>query len=215
MRSGKKCHSRRQRSGASASRITAMNEGKVRVMTQHLEHVRHTLLTRRRVLGAMAAAPVAAALLAKGFGVGATDPPATPPMPPGKFPPDRVAGTVTGVSGGTLTVKQADGTTTTVTTTDTTGTMLLKTITLSDLQVGDVISVSGNRTGDTAWTATNIMYLSGMKGLPHGAVRIGVGTPPAGPAGTPIAGGKGIGYVRIASDAAGTFAYGTPPPAGS
>lgn len=192
-------------------------------MSQRLEQVRQSLLTRRRVLGAMAAAPVAAALIAKGIGVGATDPSPTPQLPPIKPPFDSVTGTVTGASGGTLTVQQADGTTATVTTSDATGAMLLKSITVGDLHTDDLISVSGDKTSDTAYAAKNIMHLGGMKGLPNGKVRIAIGTPgangnvlygtpPAGLPGTPVTGSKEIGYVQIASGTAGTALNGTPPP---
>jgi hypothetical protein len=185
-------------------------------MTLGTQQSRPSLLNRRRVLGAMAAAPLAAMLLANGIAVGAVEPPTPPPGLPNALALEKVAGTVTNVSGGTLTVRQADGSTATVTTSDTTGAMLQKAIEVSDLKVGDVIGVTGDKTSDTAYTANNIMHLSGVKGLPSGTTRIAIGTPgakvtvvngtpPAGFPSTPVTVSNASGYVHYAPN-------GTPPP---
>jgi hypothetical protein len=81
-------------------------------------------------------------------------------------------GTVTDVSGSTLTVEASDGTTYTVTTgSDTTVTVTVE-ISLSDLEVGDTISVTGETNGSSV-TATTIqrgeLAVGGFGGPPPGA----------------------------------------------
>jgi hypothetical protein len=174
-------------------------------------------ISRRRVIGALAAAPLAALLLAGGVAVGADEPTTITftPGAPGKAPDgpvihlDKVSGTVTGASGGTLTVRQSDGTTATVTTNDATGAMQLKAGGVGDLHVGDTIAVTGDKTSDTAFTAKEIM----RPNLPKGAARAVTK-----PVGTPPADGAKVGYVQIAAgitpDGSALPAPSAPPPPG-
>jgi hypothetical protein len=78
-------------------------------------------------------------------------------------------GTVTGVSGSTITVEAQDGSTVTVTTSSDTTVSVTKEISLSDLAVGDTITANGTVDGTTV-AATRIQKgdLGGFGGFPGG-----------------------------------------------
>lgn len=129
---------------------------------------------------------------------------AAPAPPPG---PSRIApikGTVTAVTGSALSVQQADGTTTTVNVNDQTRYMATVASAVSNIKVGDMVAVKGDKTGDNAYHATGltimgapVMIQSGPDGkaLSGGGIQIGpdgkafsgdraiTGTPPPLPAG--------------------------------
>lgn len=76
-----------------------------------------------------------------------------------------VAGTVTKVDGGTLTVQeQPNNVAVTVTTSATTTVTTFAPGTLGDLAMGDVVALQGDKTGDTAYTAKTIFNLRGFAG---------------------------------------------------
>ncbi|MDQ6603281.1 MAG: DUF5666 domain-containing protein [Chloroflexota bacterium] len=75
-----------------------------------------------------------------------------------------LAGKVTKVDNGTLTLQEQVGTTTTVTTAATTTVSTFAPAALSDLAVGDTVALQGDKTGDTAYTAKTIFALNGQQG---------------------------------------------------
>ncbi|MGI8690773.1 MAG: DUF5666 domain-containing protein [Thermomicrobiales bacterium] len=80
--------------------------------------------------------------------LGAENLPAPPNLPPINI--KTVNGTVTTVGGGTITVKQADGTTATVNVNDKTGYQTTVASAVSNVKVGDMVAVKGDKTGDNA-----------------------------------------------------------------
>ena len=114
-------------------------------------------------------------------GGGGGTPPSDGDMPAGMTPPDGMTapdgtsggqsgpgggmgtvGTVTARSGSTLTVEGTDGGTYTVTLADDTSVVVARTITLSDLAVGDAITVTGTTSdGTVAATAIRVGDLGG------------------------------------------------------
>ena len=114
-----------------------------------------------------------------------------------------VTGKVTKVDGATLSLQQQPGNTTlTITTGATTTVTTFAAAAMSDLKTGDLIAVQGEKTGDTAYTATVLLALSGERGAAGG----GGGAPGGGaastaPAGT--AGGQGRGPGGSGRDAGG------------
>ena len=83
-------------------------------------------------------------------------------------------GTVKSISGTTLTVTQADGTTKTVNTNGSTAVSVLKAVSISDLTTGQAVTVRGNNNSDGTVTASNVV--EGLGGFGRG---FGGGQPPA------------------------------------
>ena len=116
----------------------------------------------------------------------------------GGSPP--IAGKVTKVDNGTLTLQEQPGNTTaTVATSATTMVTMFAPGALSDLAMGDIVALQGDKTSDTAFAAKTIYTLSGAQGGggrgPGGAgATTGTDT-----AGTPAAGGRGRGAANAAS----------------
>ena len=112
-----------------------------------------------------------------------------------------VAGKVTQVDNGTLTLQeQPSNTTTTVTTNAATAVTIFAPGALSDLAMGDIIAIQGDKTGDTTYTAKTIYALNGAQAGGAGRGPGGAGaTTGTDAAGTPGAAGRG----RNASSVAG------------
>ncbi len=114
-----------------------------------------------------------------------------------------VVGKVTKVDNGTLTLQEQTGnTTTTVATNASTTVTTFAPGALSDLAMGDIVAVQGDKTGDTAYTAKTIYALNGAQGggrsgQAQGGTDTTVGTAAAG---SPASGGRG----RNATGAAGS-----------
>lgn len=100
-----------------------------------------------------------------------------------------ITGTVTKVLSGVFTIQQADTTSVDIATTAETSVTKTKAAALSDLKVGDLISVEGEKSGDGAYSASAITTLAGLGG-PGGAVRQVITVPPTG---GPVSGGAPAG----------------------
>lgn len=104
-----------------------------------------------------------------------------------------ITGTVTKVANGTLTLQEQPGNTTaTVATSVTTMVTTFAPGTLSDLAMGDIVALQGDKTGDTAYTAKTIYVLNGAQaggaaGRTQGGTSATEGTAPAG---SPTSGGR-------------------------
>ncbi|MBV8161727.1 MAG: hypothetical protein JO265_12455, partial [Acidimicrobiia bacterium] len=112
-----------------------------------------------------------------------------PPNPNGGTRPDPNSlanGTVKAISGSTLTVTQADGTTKTVNTTGSTAVTVLKAVGIGDLATGQPIVVRGTTNSDGTVTATSV--LQGVGGFGRGG---GFGGFRGGPNGQGGQGGSG------------------------
>lgn len=114
------------------------------------------------------------------------------PTPPPDLPAiTAVKGTVTAVSGTSLTMNQADGTATTVNVNDTTRYMATVASAVSNVKVGDMVAVKGDKTGDNTYHATGLTIMDAPMTIqvgPGGKVTSGsgiaiTGTPPPLPAG--------------------------------
>lgn len=106
-----------------------------------------------------------------------------------------LAGKVTKVDNGTLTLQQAGTTTATIATDAATTVTTFAPGALSDLATGDVVALQGEKTSDTAFTATTIYALNraqngGQAGRTPGGANTTAGT---GAAGTPTGGGRNRG----------------------
>jgi uncharacterized protein DUF5666 len=108
-----------------------------------------------------------------------------------------VTGKVTKADNGTLTLQeQPNNVAVTVATDASTSVTTFAPGALSDLKTGDIVAVQGDKTGDTAYSATTIFALSGFgggnggggQGQGQGAPNAAAGTAPAG---SPAAGGRG------------------------
>lgn len=112
-----------------------------------------------------------------------------------------VGGKVTKVDNGTLTLQEQPGnTTTTVATNASTTVTMFAAGALSDLAMGDIVALQGNKTGDTAFAAKTIYALNGAQGGGAGRGQGGAGaTTGTDTAGTPAAGGRGRGAANAAS----------------
>jgi hypothetical protein len=104
-----------------------------------------------------------------------------------------VTGKVTKADNGTLTLQeQPNNVAVTVATDASTTVTTFAPGALSDLKTSDIVAVQGDKTGDTAYTATTIFALNGFGGGNGGG---GQGAPNAAagtaPAGSPAAGGRG------------------------
>jgi hypothetical protein len=115
-----------------------------------------------------------------------------------------VAGKVTKVDNGTLTLQEQPGNTTaTVATNATTTVTTFAAGALSDLAMGDIVALQGDKTSDTAFAAKTIYTLSGAQGGGAGRGPGGAGaTTGTDTAGTPAAGGRGRGGANAASGSA-------------
>jgi hypothetical protein len=101
-----------------------------------------------------------------------------------------VAGKVTKVDGGTLTLQQQPGNTTATVMTDASTTVTtFASGALSDLAMGDIVALQGDKTGDTAYTAKTIYALNGAPGGAGGRGQGGTGATGTGAAGSPASGG--------------------------
>ncbi|MHB8644153.1 MAG: DUF5666 domain-containing protein [Thermomicrobiales bacterium] len=80
-----------------------------------------------------------------------------------------ITGHVTKIDGTTLSIQQTDATTVTVTTASDTAIRKLVSGALTDLKAGDLITVDGAKTGDTAYNATTITSLGQRTGGAGGA----------------------------------------------
>lgn len=92
-----------------------------------------------------------------------------------------VAGRVTKVDGATVSVTQTDNSTVSVATNGETAIRKLVTGALTDLKTGDIVTVDGAKTSDTAYNAKTITSL----GQVTGATAAGSGRPNAAPPGVP------------------------------
>ncbi len=114
-----------------------------------------------------------------------------------------VVGKVTKVDNGTLTLQeQPSNTTSTVATNTSTTVTIFISGTLSDLAMGDIVALQGDKTGDTAYTAKTIYALNGAQsggrsGRTQGGTDTTAGTAAAG---SPASGARG----RNATGAAGS-----------
>ena len=110
-----------------------------------------------------------------------------------------VTGKVTKADNGTLTLQeQPNNIAVTVATDASTTVTTFAPGALGDLKTGDIVAVQGDKTGDTAYTATTIFALNGFGGGNGGAGQgQGQGGPNAAagtaPVGSPAAGGRGRG----------------------
>ena len=104
---------------------------------------------------------------------------AAPPSNPNFTRPDPntfAAGTVKSISGSTMTVTEADGTTKTVNTTGSTAVMVLKSVSINDLSTGQAIVVRGATNSDGTVTANNVVQgVGGFGGRGGGFGRNGDG----------------------------------------
>lgn len=92
-----------------------------------------------------------------------------------------VAGRVTKIEGAAVSVQQTDNATVAVTTNGETAIRKLVAGALTDLKTGDIVTVDGAKTGDTAYSAKTITSL----GQVTGATAAGSGRPNAAPPGVP------------------------------
>ncbi|MHB8646592.1 MAG: DUF5666 domain-containing protein [Thermomicrobiales bacterium] len=125
--------------------------------------------------------------------------------PTGGGAASAVSGTVTKISGGTLTLQPQTGTATTVTTNASTTVTTFAPGALSDLAMGDVIAVQGDKTGDTAFTAKTIFALNAAQGRGTSGQTAGTGA-----AGTPSGGGRTRGGGGATSGSPASGAPGSP-----
>jgi hypothetical protein len=93
-----------------------------------------------------------------------------------------VSGKVTKVDGATLSVQQTDNTMVSVTTNADTAVRKLVTGALTDLKAGDIVTVDGSKTGDTAMSAKTVTSLGAASGAGAPSGRGGAQTGGAAPA---------------------------------
>jgi hypothetical protein len=112
-------------------------------------------------------------------GASATSPAGTPAA--GRAT-STVSGKVTKVDGATLSVQQTDNTMVSVTTNADTAVRKLVTGALTDLKAGDIVTVDGSKTGDTAMSAKTVTSLGAASGAGAPSGRGGAQTGGAAPA---------------------------------
>ena len=103
---------------------------------------------------------------------------APPPSNPNVTRPDPNSfanGTVKSISGTTLTIADNQGTTKTVTTNGSTAVMVLKSVSINDLQTGQVVVVGGTMNSDGTVSANNVVQGVGGFGRGGGFGRFGGG----------------------------------------